>query len=156
MMVNPAIIAEDMGKIYTSITVINRADQILAAAAVISPDQIRSLTLENVLVDTGATTVCLVPEVISRLGLQLLKEVDVATAKGIGKARIFRDATLIIAGREGTFECLELPGGQNNLLGVIPLEALGLEPDLRSQKLRVLPTESKDTYLTILSNKIAL
>ncbi|AKV69544.1 MULTISPECIES: retroviral-like aspartic protease family protein [Microcystis] len=155
-MVNPAIIAEDMGKIYTSITVINRADQILAAAAVISPDQIRSLTLENVLVDTGATTVCLVPEVISRLGLQLLKEVDVATAKGIGKARIFRDATLIIAGREGTFECLELPGGQNNLLGVIPLEALGLEPDLRSQKLRVLPTESNETYLTILSNKIAL
>ena len=155
-MVNPAIIAEDMGKIYTSITVINRADQILAAAAVISPDQIRSLTLENVLVDTGATTLCLMPEVISRLGLQLLKEVDVATAKGIGKARIFRDATLIIAGREGTFECLELPGGQNNLLGVIPLEALGLEPDLRSQKLRVLPTESNETYLTILSNKIAL
>ncbi|MDB9389500.1 retroviral-like aspartic protease family protein [Microcystis aeruginosa] len=155
-MVDPAIITEDMGKIYTTITVINRADQILAAAAVISPDQIRSLTLENVLVDTGATTVCLVPEVISRLGLQLLKEVDVATAKGIGKARIFRDATLIIAGREGTFECLELPGGQNNLLGVIPLEALGLEPDLRSQKLRVLPTESNETYLTILSNKIAL
>ena len=155
-MVNPAVIAEDMGKIYTSITVINRADQILAAAAVISPDQIRSLTLENVLIDTGATTVCLVSEVISRLGLQLLKEVDVATAKGIGKARIFRDATLIIAGREGTFECLELPGGQNNLLGVIPLEALGLEPDLRSQKLRVLPTESHETYLTILSNQIAL
>ncbi|MFM7712150.1 MAG: aspartyl protease [Microcystis sp.] len=155
-MVDPAIIAEDMGKIYTSITVINRADQILAAAAVISPDQIRSLTLENVLVDTGATTLCLVPEVISSLGLQLLKEVDVATAKGIGKARIFRDATLIIAGREGTFECLELPGGQNNLLGVIPLEALGLEPDLRSQKLRVLPTESHETYLTILSNQIAL
>ena len=155
-MVNPAVIAEDMGKIYTSITVINRADQILAAAAVISPDQIRSLILENVLVDTGATTLCLVPEVISRLGLQLLKEVDVATAKGIGKARIFRDATLIIAGREGTFECLELPGGQNNLLGVIPLEALGLEPDLRSQKLRVLPTESNETYLTILSNQIAL
>ncbi|MFM7354678.1 MAG: aspartyl protease, partial [Microcystis aeruginosa] len=38
----------------------------------------------------------------------------------------------------------------------IPLEALGLEPDLRSQKLRVLPTESHETYLTILSNQIAL
>jgi predicted aspartyl protease len=130
-MVDPAIITEDMGKIYTTITVINRADQIRAEDGTIAPEQIRSLTLENVLVDTGATTLCLVPEV-------------------------FRDATLIIAGREGTFECLELPGGQNNLLGVIPLEALGLEPDLRSQKLRVLPTESHETYLTILSNKIAL
>ena len=155
-MVDPAIITEDMGKIYTTITVINRADQIRAEDGTIAPEQIRSLTLENVLVDTGATTLCLVPEVISRLGLQLLKEVDVATAKGIGKVRIFRDATLIIAGREGTFECWELPGGQNNLLGVIPLEALGLEPELRGQKLRVLPTESHETYLTILSNKIAL
>jgi ABC-type cobalamin transport system ATPase subunit len=27
--------------------------------------------------------------------------------------------------RKGTFECLELPGGKNPLLGVIPLEALG-------------------------------
>jgi clan AA aspartic protease len=149
-MVEPVVIAENMGKIYTSLTVINRADQILAAAAVISPDQIRSIPLDNVLVDTGATTLCLVPSVIARLGLQLLKEVDVATAQGIGKARIFRDATIIIEGREGTFECLELPRGQNNLLGVIPLEALGLEPDLRTQKLRVLPTESADTYLTIL------
>jgi clan AA aspartic protease len=149
-MVEPVVIAEDMGKIYTSLTVINRADQIRAEDGTLSGDQIRSITLDNVLVDTGATTLCLVPEVIARLGLQLLKEVDVATAQGIGKARIFRDATIIIEGREGTFECLELPGGQNNLLGVIPLEALGLEPDLRTQKLRVLPTESADTYLTIL------
>jgi hypothetical protein len=89
-MVDPAIIAEDMGKIYTSITVINRADQILRRLAVISPDQIRSLTLENVLVDTGATTLCLVPEVISRLGLQLLKEVDAwLRLKASGKARNF-------------------------------------------------------------------
>ncbi|MFM7351733.1 MAG: aspartyl protease, partial [Microcystis aeruginosa] len=51
-MVEPAIIAEDMGKIYTSITVINRADQIRAEDGIIAPEQIRSLTLENVLVDT--------------------------------------------------------------------------------------------------------
>ncbi|MFM2026333.1 MAG: hypothetical protein RLZZ339_1048, partial [Cyanobacteriota bacterium] len=55
-MVEPAVIAEDMAKIYTTITVINRADQIRAEAGIIAPEQIRSLTLENVLVDTGATT----------------------------------------------------------------------------------------------------
>lgn len=69
---------------------------------------------------------------------------------GMGKARIFRDATLIIRGREGTFECLELPGGSDALLGVIPLEALGLEPDLRNQTLKVLPDQTEETYLTIL------
>jgi hypothetical protein len=41
-------------------------------------------------------------------------------------------------------------GGRDALLGVIPMEALGLEPDLRNQRIKVLPTESVDTYLTIL------
>jgi predicted aspartyl protease len=89
-------------------------------------------------------------DMIAQLGLKLLKEVPVATAMGITTARIYRDATISLYGREGTFECLELPGGRDPLLGVIPLEMLGLEPDLKSQSLRVLPTESVDTYLTIL------
>ena len=149
-MVQQVVLEENMGKIYTTMTVTNRADQILAEAKVISPEEIRSITLENVLVDTGATTLCLTPEVIAQLGLKPLKKVDVATAKGIGKARIFQDARISLCGREGTFECLELPGGRDVLLGVIPLEALGLEPDVSNQRLKVLPSESADTYLTIL------
>jgi clan AA aspartic protease len=139
-----------MGKVLTSLTVINHADQIRAEYGNISPEQIRSVTLENVLVDTGATTLCLPADVISKLGLKLLKEVDVVTAMGIGKARIFEDAKISLCGREGNFECLELPGGRDGLLGVIPLEALGIELDLKNQKLRVLPISPTDTYLTIL------
>jgi clan AA aspartic protease len=139
-----------MGKVHTKLIIINRADQVLAENNFITEDKIRSVTLEGVLVDTGATTLCLPPEIIAQLGLKLLKEVNVATAMGITTARIFRDATISLYGREGTFECLELPGGSDALLGVIPLEMLGLEPDLKNQALRVLPTESVDTYLTIL------
>lgn len=139
-----------MGKVLTSLTVINRADQIRAKDGTISPEQVRSVTLENVLVDTGATTLCLPGDVIAQLGLELLKEVDVATAMDIGQARIFQDAKVSLCGREGTFECLELPGGRDALLGVIPSEALGIELDLKNQKLKVLPTSSVDTYLTIL------
>lgn len=47
-------------------------------------------------------------------------------------------------------ECLELPGGRDPLLGVIPLETLGLELDLKNQTLRVLPISPTETYLTIL------
>ena len=89
-------------------------------------------------------------DVISQLGLKLLKQVDVSTATGLSKANIFQDAKISLCGREGTFECLELPGSKDALLGVIPLEALGLELDLQKQSLKVLPTESFDTYLTIL------
>jgi predicted aspartyl protease len=139
-----------VGNARTSLTIINRADQVRAEYGLISVDQIRSITLDNVLVNTGATTLCLPGDLIAKLGLSLLKEVDVLTAMGVGKARIFRDATMLLAGREGTFECLELPGGGEALIGVIPLEAMGLEPNLQTQTLRVLPSESVNTYLTIL------
>jgi predicted aspartyl protease len=139
-----------MGKVLTTLTIINRADQVRAKDGTISSKQVRTLTLENVLVDSGATTLCLPSAAIATLGLELLKEVDVSTANGISKAKIFQDAKISVCGREGTFECLELPGGRDALVGVIPLEALGLELDLQKQKLRILPSESFDTYLTIL------
>ncbi len=101
------------------------------------------------LVDTGDTTLCLPANVIAQLGLALLKEVDVATATGFRKARIFEDAKISLCEREGTFECLELPGGTDALLGVIPLEALGIELDLQNQKLIVLPISPNASYLRI-------
>lgn len=139
-----------MGKVFTPLTIINRADESAAARGFISAAEIRSVTLPKVLVDTGATTLCLPANIIDRLGLDLLKEVDVSTATGLSKARVFQDAKILLCGREGTFECLELPGGRDPLIGVIPLEALGLELDLQNQTLKVLPSESLDTYLTIL------
>jgi hypothetical protein len=42
-----------MGKVTTKITVTNRIDQILAERGFITTDQIRSIILENVLVDIG-------------------------------------------------------------------------------------------------------
>ena len=139
-----------MGKIYTSITVTNRIDQANAEDGVIPPEKVRSITLSDVLVDTGATTLCLPKDVIAQLGLKPLRKVPVETAAGVMESTVFQDAKLSLLGREGTFECLELPGGRRPLLGVIPMEALGIEPELRTQSLRLLPLTEQDTYLTIL------
>jgi clan AA aspartic protease len=143
-------VQETMGKIITTLLITNRADEVLATRGVISKDDIHSVELNNVLVDTGATTLCLPSNTIQQLGLEILREVDVETATGISKARIFQDAKISLMGREGTFECLELPGGQRPLLGVIPLEALGIELDLQNQILKILPIGPTQTYLTIL------
>ncbi len=124
-----------MGKVLTSLTIVNRADQIRAEHGIIPAAEIRSVTLENVLVGTGARMLCLSAETIAQLGLKVLKEVDVAIAEGIRKTRIFQDATLMVCEREGTFDCLELPGGEDALLGVIPLAMLGLELDLQAHLL---------------------
>jgi predicted aspartyl protease len=141
---------DSMGKVLTSLIVTNRIDQALAEDGRLPSGEVRSVTLTNVLVDTGVMKLCLPADVIDKLGLKVLKEVNVSMAMGVEKARIFQDATIALCDREGTFECLELPGGRDALLGVIPMEALGLEPDLKNQRIKVLPTESVDTYLTIL------
>lgn len=143
-------IENSMGKIITSLVITNRADQAIASRGFMPAEEVRSIVLKDVLVDTGATTLCLPPKAIAELGLELLKEVDVLTATGISKARIFQDAKISLLGREGTFECLELPGGTDPLLGVIPLETLGIELDLQNQQLKVLPISPSQTYLTIL------
>lgn len=139
-----------MEKITTTLVITNRIDQANAEDGIIPYDQVRCITLEHVLVDTGATTLCLPANVISQLGLKLLKEVVVETATGLSQARIFQDAKISLSGREGTFECLELPGGFDALLGVVPLEALGIELDLKNQRLNALPIGPNQSYLTIL------
>ncbi len=48
-------IQETMGKITTTLTITNHADQIRCEDGAISAEQIRSITIKNVLVDTGAT-----------------------------------------------------------------------------------------------------
>lgn len=74
----------------------------------------------------------------------------IRTAAGISESRIFQDAKISLCGREGSFECLEVTAGNNALLGVIPMEALGIEVDLKNQKFTVLPAGPIQTYLTIL------
>ena len=41
---------------------------------------------------------------------------------------------------------MELPGGEDPLLGLIPLESLGLQPALVKQELIFLPDRGQNTY----------
>ena len=143
---SPTETSQKMGHVTTTITITNLVDEILAERNFITSDQVRSVTLENVLVDTGATRLCLPANIIAQLGLPFDREIETKTAAGVKKARLFDKLRLTIEGRKGVFNCLELPGGQDPLIGVIPLEDLGLQPDLKAQKLIVLPEEGENTY----------
>jgi predicted aspartyl protease len=138
-----------MGKVTTIITVTNQVDEILAQRGFIPPEEVRSITIDNVLVDTGASRLCLPAEIISQLGLTQSGEIEGSTVVGTRNFRLFQGVKLSIAGREGVYSCIELPTGEEALVGLIPLEDLGLEPDLKNQQLRVLPNQGKDTYLRV-------
>jgi predicted aspartyl protease len=139
-----------MGQVIITLDITNHIDQILAERGFISPEEVRSMTLTDVLVDTGATLLCLPSSVITQLGLVQAGEASVETSAGITQGRIFKDVDLCIEGRKDTFKCLELTEVSYALLGVIPMQALGLEPDLKNHRLRLLPMNSEQSYLTAL------
>ncbi|MCC3404550.1 MAG: aspartyl protease [Microcoleus sp. PH2017_10_PVI_O_A] len=138
-----------MGRVTATITVTNHIDEILGERGFIPPEQIRSITIDNVLVDTGATRLCLPADIISQLGLTLVGEIQGNTAIGARQFRLFKDVSIAVAGREGRYDCVELPAGEEPLLGLIPLEDLGLEPDLRNQRLNILSAEGNQSYIRV-------
>lgn len=138
-----------MGKVVTSIQVANFVDTVMAERGFIRSEQVRTLSVDNVIVDTGASMLCLPSALIQDLGLRYAGEVGTRKATKSSTARIFQGVLLVIEGRQGTFDCLELPDDVDPLLGVIPQEQLGLEPDRQNQCLRLLPTTPKDSYISI-------
>lgn len=146
----PNLQDKQMGEVIVSLTVTNRIDQVLAERGFIPKEEVRTTTLTDVLVDTGATLLCLPSLVIAELGLVEGGEARVETSAGVQKGRIFRNVDLCVENRRGTFDCLELTEVPFALLSVTPMEILGLEPGLKNRKLKVLPMNSEQTYLSIL------
>lgn len=139
----------DMGKIVATVSISNYADHVLARQGVLPFEKVRKVELDGVVADTGATLMCLPPDVIQTLGLPLERDVLVTTATGVNRARIFSGARITVLDRTVTQDCLELPGGTDPLLGALPMEALGVQLDLQNQTLRLLPTDGVDTFYTI-------
>jgi predicted aspartyl protease len=140
--------AEPVGQIFTSITVTNAYDADNAASGVLLPGEVRSVDLDDVLVDTGATHLCLPIDVIERLGLRPARTVRLETANGEVEARIFRTVQVALLGRFFEGPCVELPAGSRPLLGGIPMEGMGIEPELSTRTLRLLPDSGPRGYLT--------
>ncbi len=82
-----------MGRVTATITVTNEVDNILAEREFIPAEPIRSITVDNVLVDKKVTPLCLPADIIAQLGLTLVGEIDGHTAIGSRKFRLFKDVT---------------------------------------------------------------
>lgn len=138
-----------MGRIYIDIEVTNTDDLALASREIITPDQVRHFRLENVLVDTGATTLCLPAEMIRRLGLTRFQEEEVAIATGTAKIRSFESVKLKIGERSTTVDVMELPEGAEPLLGAVPMQRLGIALDVAGEAIQFLKVSKGRGYLRI-------
>lgn len=139
-----------VGRVVADIVIANRIDEALVERGTLGPADVRRITLHDVLVDTGASLLCLPIDVIRTLDLPLVRPVDATTAAGVQQFELYEDAQLTVEGRRATVDCIALPEGSPALLGFLPLENLGIEPDLQDQRLRLLPDRGKDTYLLVI------
>ncbi len=135
-----------VGQVFALITIENSFDRQKAAEQLIAADAVRAVQIEDVLVDTGASHLCLPANIVALLGLPLVEEVLVDTAAGIVTRRLVDGARVTVAGRSSTFPCIELAVGSRPLLGVIVMEALGLEPDVLQHRLNLAPRTNSQTH----------
>ena len=145
----PTYEKNQMGQVMATVTVTNNVDKILAERGFIKPEEVRTVTLENVLVDTGASMLSLPTAIADKLELPERDKTFLKSSVGQAIARAFKETYIDIDGRSSTFDSVELTEIDLPLLGVLPMRTLGIEPDLQNQRLCLLPMNNDDTYLYI-------
>ena len=115
----------------TRIEITNRTDLILAEAGVITPETIRRVTIDDALVDTGATRLSLPQPLVTRLGLSPVGTARAMNTNGIVDRVIYSEVRFKILNRQGTMEVTDLPANAPVLVGHMILELLDLCLDIR-------------------------
>ena len=115
----------------TRIELANQSDLVAVRLGVMNPEDVRRLTVEDGLVDTGATALCLPTSLIERLGLTPLRRVQAETANGIVERVIYSEVEYTVLERSDSIRVTDLPEGMPVLVGHMILEALDLCVDMK-------------------------
>ena len=124
-----------MGKVVVSAKIDNLSDLMRSEAGDIDTDQVRSLEVDDALVDTGATMFSLPSDRIKQLGLTQRRTRTGRTTAGTVTFGIYGPVRLTIDDRDCLVEVCEVPNDCPPLIGQIPLEALDFVIDPVGQKL---------------------
>ena len=115
----------------TTIELANLTDLNLAEAGFIEPEAVRCVTVEDALVDTGATRLSLPTPLIEYLGLTPVESAKAVTSNGIVDRTIYSTVRFTVLERKGTLEVTDLPENVPVLVGHMVLELLDLCLDIR-------------------------
>ncbi|MDE0012541.1 MAG: aspartyl protease family protein [Candidatus Poribacteria bacterium] len=115
----------------TEIKLANLSDLFLMQADIMKPEDVRRLTVDDALVDTGATRLCLPTSLIEQLGLTPVGKRIARTATGIVERTLYSEVEYTLLERSGTIRVTTLPEGSPTLIGHMVLEDLDLCVDMR-------------------------
>ena len=126
---------ELMGKLVVNAKIENLEDLFDVEKGLILPDAVRSVEVQNALVDTGATGLLLPRSMIARLGLRPLRTRQARGLGGTVSMPIYRAVRLTIQGRDCAIDVGEIGDEFPVLIGQLPLEHLDWVVDPQGQRL---------------------
>jgi len=129
-----------MGLTYAEIKLANTVEEQLARLGKMPEKDVKSMTAK-VLVDTAATYLCINENIANQLGTAL-RRTDVITVLEDGtqkKSNLVGPITIYFLNRSTVVEAVVLPGNEQPLLGVIPMEAMDVIIDPLTQQLGLPP-----------------
>ena len=128
-----------MGHVYADVILSNTIDVGLAQRGNIPNEHVRKMGV-NVMVDSGAMTLTINEKIAEQLGLEIHEQKEVTLADGsYRKCDYVGPVHIHFENRTASCRALVLPGADEILLGVIPLEEMDVMIDPVSQKLAVHP-----------------
>jgi predicted aspartyl protease len=126
---------ETMGRVTTEATIENLKDAWDVERGRLAADSARHVTVDDALVDTGATLLSIPTALIRQLGLSSSGTRRVRSSTHVVDATMYEAVRLTVQGRTCTMDVIEVPDGVPVLIGQIPLEHLDLVVDLRNRRL---------------------
>ena len=115
----------------THIEMANLKDLNLAEAGVIDPQDVRRVTVEDAVVDTGATRLVLPKPLIEQLGLTPVRSTKSLTTNGVVDRTVYSSVEFTVLGRKDNIQVTDLPANVPVLVGHVVLELLDLCLDIR-------------------------
>jgi predicted aspartyl protease len=126
---------ETMGRVTVAAKIENSDDLVLARKGLRPTDQVRSITVPDALVDTGAAILSMPKSLILDLGLDLVRTRTAVTSAGTKTINVYSAVRLTVDGRECATDVTEVPEECPVLIGQIPLELLDFVVDMQNRRL---------------------
>ena len=115
----------------TRIELENLKDLHAVELGILNAEDVRKLTIEDALVDTGATGLCLPKSLVEHLGLTPIRNIRVQTANGPAERTFYSEVKYTVLDRSHSIQVTDLPEDAPVLVGHMVLEALDLCVDMR-------------------------
>lgn len=137
-----------MGRVTCEAKVENAVDAALARQGKVDAAGVRTVSISDALIDTGASTLALPTSILRQLGL----ETPTSTRRsrnttGTYEVKMYGPVRLWIGDRDITLDAMEVDDGCPVLIGQIPLEHLQLVVDMANHRLVPSPANGGEWIL---------